>query len=365
MVARRNCRYWGIAVLIWTGCQGQPPAPAKPPSLPAAESGTSVALRVLVVNDVPLAEAIGRLRGEWREVSGGELTAASKPWSEVIAAHPLDADLIIFPTRYMGELCTRGWLRPVRKSVLEDESLEFADFFPLVRRQLITWGGAVMALPLCIDLPGVDPTRSSVNYLNFLERAAPHIASRDRVGALFDPDTMKPRITEPAFVEAMKDFEERPSDGRIFDRVPLLGVGDRLAAVTTSTKNAASAFQLLSWLAGADVSSQLAPTSSGMPVRRSLLSSSKWYRIKLDAREQGELGDALEGELFLMIPRIPGADEYLAALDEAVHATGRAETTKAAERLQQAAEKWEKITDAHGRKAQREACLKDLGIGEP
>jgi hypothetical protein len=349
------------ALLILAGCPDKAPTPSPAPK---AELSTSVALRVLVVNDAALAEAIERLRGEWREQSGGELSATAKPWNEVATAETIDADVIIFPTRYMGELCVRGWLRPVRKSVLEDKTLDMADIFPLIRQRLVTWGGQTMALPLGIDLPGVNPMKSALNHVNFLVRVAPNVVSPERTSPLFDPETMKPRITEAVFVAALKDFDKRPTDGRVFDRVPLLGVGDSLAAVTTSTKNAASAFKLLSWLAGADVSSQLAPTSSEMAVRRSLLSSPKWYRIKFDAREQGELGQALEGELFLMIPRIPGADEYLAALDEAVHSASPVETTTGAERLQRVAEKWEKITDAHGREAQRQAYLKHLGISE-
>src|SRR5688500_6989207 len=35
----------------------------------------------------------------------------------------------------------------------------------------------------------------------FLE-AAPKAVSNDRIGALFDPETMKPRITHPPFVDA-------------------------------------------------------------------------------------------------------------------------------------------------------------------
>ena len=44
----------------------------------AATPRASVALRVLVVNEPGVAEAINRLRGEWAERSGGELSATSE-----------------------------------------------------------------------------------------------------------------------------------------------------------------------------------------------------------------------------------------------------------------------------------------------
>src|SRR5689334_11026295 len=114
LLLRRICvRCWcSVALLTLASCQSEAPAPSKKLAA-AAEPGTSVALRVLVVNDQGLAEAIGRLRGEWHEVSGGELTAAAQAWSQIAGAEKLDADVIVFPTRYMGELCVRGWLRPV------------------------------------------------------------------------------------------------------------------------------------------------------------------------------------------------------------------------------------------------------------
>ena len=74
---------------------------------------------------------------------------------------------------------------------------------------------------------------------------------------------------------------------------------------------------------------------------------------------------ALSGEQCLLVPRIPGVDEYLAALDEAVEDAVRRQSVAAATRCKQAAEQWEQITDAHGRDAQRQAYLKHLGISEP
>jgi hypothetical protein len=65
-----------------------------------------------------------------------------------------------------------------------------------------------------------------------------------------------------------------------------------------------------------------------------------------------------------MIPRIPGIDEYLATLTDAAK-SAVLDHVPPQEALNQAAERWEVITDAHGRQSQRRAYLKHLGIEEP
>jgi hypothetical protein len=362
-------KYAGVwmfaAALLFSSCQSNPPVPVTAPS---AQSPTSVALRVLVVNDPALAEAIGRLRGEWQEVSSSELTAVAKPWNEILAADALDADVIVFPTRYMGELCPRGWLRPVRKSVLEDKSLDFDDFFPLVRRQLIVWGDETMALPLGIDFPSLTINWEPVGSTAYLVAVAPKIVIPTRTGDLFDPETMKPRIDDPALAALLQRDLESPAESHAVGRVPVLGFGDRMASVTTASRNAASAFKFLAWLASADVSTQLVRAGSGaQPVRKSLAASAAWYGPGITEGERSAAGKnllaALEGNDALIVPRIPGIDQYMDALHEAVNhvAVDKANPEDA---LKEAAAKWEQITDAHGRDAQRRAYLKHLGISE-
>ncbi len=359
------------AALTLAGCprQGPPPAPLT--------SRASVALRVLVVNEPGVVEAIKRLHGEWAERSGGELTAVAAEWKKVAAEKSLDADVVIFPSRYLGDLCIRGWLRPMRSNVLESKAFDDADVFPLVRRMLVRWGKQVMALPLSVDatLPGITFGKSISAHpaIEFLATAAPTVISNERDGVLFDPPTMKPRIEDPAFVAALQYWSAsklktiaRKTEAAA--TIPVFGFDDRLIAVTTATRNAASAFQLVEWLASAEISAQLAHDGSpSMPVRQSSASSSAWYGAALSAEERTKvakaLTSALSGDKFLMIPRIPGVDEYVAALDDAVKAAALGKVAPQAA-LQQAAERWEQITDAHGRETQRDAYLKHLQITE-
>jgi hypothetical protein len=357
---------WIWAVLVVAGC----PRTASPPT-PTVTPRASVALRVLVVNEPGVAEAINRLRGEWAERSGGELAATSKTWKEVAEAKTLDADAIIFPSRYLGELCVRGWLRPVRSGVLESDEFNAADVFPLIRHQLIKWGGEVTALPLAIDL--VLPGKQFVDHpaLAMLAEAAPNAFSNEREGVLFDPQTLKPRITDTAFVEALQRISDaqrkKLTVGTDFARyVPVFGFDDRLVSVTSTSRNGASAFTLIAWLSSAEISTQLEQAGRRlMAARKSLVSSPAWYDPSLNADERSRFGkvleDALNQDKCLVIPRIPSVDEYLSALDDALTAAATENISPQAA-LEKAAKRWEQITDAHGRENQRQAYLKHLGI---
>jgi len=345
-----------LSLLLVPGC-------VERPSSPPTASRASVTLRVLVVNEPALAEAINRLRGEWAERSGGELIAQATTWKERAKKKQIDADLIVFPSRYLGELCVCDQLRPVRSGVLEDDDFNSADLFPLVRNELMKWGGQTMALPLGIDPTAIDPPASPPQATSLLTAAAPRAISNERLGVLFDTETMKPRITEPPFVDALTRGLVPLSAV-----IPVLGNNDRLIAVTASSHNAASAFKLLQWLAQADTSSQLARVGRGLlPPRRSLISSADWYDVSLSANDRSARGTALDaalsGQQCLLIPRIPGIDDYLAALEDAVKAAV-VDKTSPATTLQTAADRWEKITDSHGRDAQRRAYLKHLGISD-
>lgn len=332
---------------------------------------------MLVVNEPELVEALNRLRGEWAERSGGELKATGTTWKKLSAAKEIDADLVLFPSRYLGEFCVRDWLRPVRASVLESEALNAVDFFPLVRNELIRWGGNVMALPLGIDPSAGDAPVKPPSAMSLLAIATPGAITNERLGILFDAETMKPRIADSVFVESLFLLDRFPFDQKSERRkpaltdppgVPVLGYNDRLIGVTAASRNAASAFKLLEWLASGEVSSQLARNAPGqLPVRRSLASAAAWHDPALSANDRTERGKilsaAMSNEKSLLIPRIPGIDEYLGVLEEAVKSTTDKKAPPAAA-LAEAAAEWEKITEAHGRDAQRDAYQKHLGISD-
>jgi ABC-type glycerol-3-phosphate transport system substrate-binding protein len=261
----------------------------------------------------------------------------------------------------------------MRSSVLEGDAFDGKDVYPIVRRELMRWGGEVMALPLGIELAVPEMQIKSHPGLNFLAIAALNAVSNGREGVLFDPQTMKPRITDAVFVNALQQLAKadpagKPSESRDVHIVPVLGFADRLMAVTSSSRNGASAFKLAAWLASPETSTQLASAGERMlPVRRSLAAVAAWHDPAQSAGERTEtaktLEAALNAERCLLVPRIPGVDEYMAALDEAAR-TPAADKVTAEAVLQKVAERWEQITNAHGREAQRRAYLKHLQISE-
>jgi hypothetical protein len=366
---------WLAVVLLvsLSGCPRGKQAESEGIKKDAAAPRASVALRVLVVNEPGVAEAINRLRGEWAERSGGELSATSSDWKDVAGAKSLEADVVIFPSRYLGEMCTRGWLQPMRSSVLEGDEFDAKDVFPIVRRELMRWGGEVMALPLGVELAVPGNQNNAHPGLSFLAVAAPGAVTDGREGVLFDPQTMKPRITDAVFVEALQRLAKaepgkKPEGRDDAPAVPVFGFADRLMGVTTSSRNGASAFKLAAWLASAEVSTQLASGGERMlPVRRSLAAPTSSRDSAQSSDEGAESAKnrktSLNSDRCLLVPRIPGVDEYMAALDEAAK-TPPADKAAAEAALQKVAARWEQITNAHGRESQRRAYLKHLQISE-
>jgi hypothetical protein len=393
-------------------------------------------LKVLVVNDAELAEAINRLSGEWGERSGGTLAAESRPRAEVMGADTFAADIVIFPARYLGELSERNLLRPMRASVLGSERYDADDVLPLARQKLGSYGGQTMGLPLGVELPlaryplknmeaavvlpetwqalreygwelRIWPPRDQVENWPatvLLARAVPYASHQQQESVLFDPLTMKARIAEPPFVRALDEWRgqltpnreesgdepgeqfgwaELPGASQVFNRssgewdpvaggvkrVPLLA-GGVLLAVTKSSRNAATAFDLAGWLSSAEIGRQLGPVGQGMlPVRRSVLAASgEWVGSPAGRGESSQLAGVIKTALSrddaLVIPPIPGVDAYLSALAEEVDKALRSEATSS-DALAAAADKWEAITDRLGRDRQRQAYLAVLGIREP
>jgi hypothetical protein len=407
------------ATLLLTGCERNETV-----STPPATQRASVALKVLVVNDAKLAEAINRLRGEWAERSGGTLAAEARPWADVAKTEHIDADLILFPAQYLGELMGKKSLRPMRGGVLKASIYNASDVLPLARDKLGVYGGTPIAMPLSVVLPMVAvsrdsqeaerivatwPARESVEHWAakmLLARAAAYAAHPRQEAVLFDPQTMAARIAEPPFVRALEEWQkeerERNSAGKdavntsnkpaawaelsgsklVFNRstsawetleggerkVPFLAGGE-LLAVTATTRNAASAFDLAAWLASADVARQLGPIGNGaLPVRASLLNTSaRWVDAPEGLSDSSDIArivrQALTREEALITPRIPGADEYLAVLSAAVD-KALADQASAADALGDVARQWDEITERHGRDVQRRAYLKDLNVEE-
>ena len=424
----------------------------------------SVTLRISVVNGLELGRAVDLLRGEWKENSGSSYVVKDVALASLSENEQPQADLIVFSVNELGSFCNRGWLQPVRKSVLASDIYDAQDVFPIIRNQVIRYGGQVMALPVAIQSPLIcyrkDLLQSVPRTWSEFVRTAATLAPRDlsvgepvvswgaclllarvapltthpsQEARLFDLETMKPRLTEPPFVRALEmvrdamaanadsptgaiqsvltgqagmaiglpqtvrkgeekvvpgvgvsqvGWAEMPGSQEVYSptmaqwetvvgdvrRVPLV-TGGFVAGVTTTSRNAAGAFRLLAWLASPAIGTQLAATVDGMlPVRR-LPSSLDRGSLKVPAgrRASAEMWAAARGALSppegLLLPRIPGNEAYLEALQRAVEdVVGQGKTPQQA--LARATKSWETITDHYGRDAQRRSYLRHLNLGE-
>ena len=214
------------------GCQEAPP---KRPAVAPRQAASK--LSILVVDDSPLAAGIKLLRGEWTERSGGQLEIEEGTIQQLLDAKELSADLIIYPSRFVGTLVDRNWLRPVRKSVLQSEDVAIDDMFSLIRNATLPYGEQVYGLtlgepPLMLALEGnhthgekfawdliSNPEKSGNTQLEFpyavalLARGVAYAQQHSGESAWFDPATMQPRIAQPPYVKALQEMigSEGPS----------------------------------------------------------------------------------------------------------------------------------------------------------
>ncbi len=224
----------GIAFLLvglftpMLGCGGPPPQSAAP-----TQKLTASKLTALVVDDPGIAAGLKLLRGEWLERSDGELVIEECTTEQLLAAEELTADLVIYPSRYIGTLVDREWVRTVRRSVLESDDVALKDMFPLIRDQVLRYDNQVYALtlgepPLMLRMgsDAADDTKlswsevpnpkladnSQLQYplaIAFLARSVAYSQGRSGMIKCFDVDSMEPRLAAPPFVKALSDMIAR------------------------------------------------------------------------------------------------------------------------------------------------------------
>jgi multiple sugar transport system substrate-binding protein len=161
-----------------------------------------------------------------------------------------------------------------------------------------------------------------------------------------------------------KTWETRAEDEN--PRVPFLGVAGRVGLVLKQSTQQEAALELLLWLSGEQNSPQISPSSSATTLfRRSHLKQPlPWVEKAVPpaaAAKYAELtANTLHGEQWLAF-NLPGREEYLAALDEAVQSAVRGDASPA-DALKKAEKTWREITEKRGVDSQRSAYLHSLGL---
>ncbi len=415
-----------LICVISGGCRGA--AEPQAPEAIVAKPRAAVRLTVLVVNDAELAQGIRLLAGEWSERSGGTLGVVEITLDELLAAQELAADVVIYPSRYLGTLVMRNWLRPVRESVLNDPALAWGDFLTMVRDQAVRYGGEVFALslgemPLVMAWQGVVPKKLPETWeqlgtravraeksleqpfpltCEFLSRTLAATPPADRATLFFNAQTMNAELLQPQMVHALETMAATASEADFSAAVvlprtaistqlsPLLsadqvynasldqweartkslqpvicGFGGRLVSVTTESRNAASGFKLLPWLVSGSTGAQLSQRST----------ATLWQRASQVSQGARWFASAADDNcVSWLTAAMSRGNAYLLPripgidqyLAELETALGKALSGKQTptEALAGAAERWNEITEKLGRDGQRTAFNRHLGLTE-
>lgn len=150
-------------------------------------------------------------------------------------------------------------------------------------------------------------------------------------------------------------------------RVPLLGISGRLGSITTSARHTRAAADTLLWLVSKEKGPLISTQSTACTLYRSsqVPSAHSWVAPEYGSDFASEYGRALQRSngrpLSLQSPRLPGREDYLATLDEAVHSVISGRKTPR-ESLTDAAGRWRDITQKLGEESQHQAYAHSLGL---
>lgn len=220
----------------------------------------SVDLTVIVVDDPAISEAI---RQRW-ELEGDEDSTLTV--TDVVSGEFFDdesswtGDVLIYPSRDMGELTSRGWIEPILNKDLDSENLSWKSVFSLLRLRECNWGSQAYGLTFGSPVPvlfyrhdlfaaaELEPPRTWEEYAALVEhfrarpesipeptngswnatieplngpnaahmlmaRAAGYASHRGTLSVLFDTRTMQPRIDGEPFQRAALELRDATTPG--------------------------------------------------------------------------------------------------------------------------------------------------------
>ncbi len=491
-VRRRGRNAWCLRVLVPAVClavafaSGCGDRAATAPET-AARPLEGVQLKLAVVDDAGLVEAINALRGEWTAQSGAELSVEPFARDALAGAERLAADALIAPSAELGPLAERGLIVPLpqQTSFRRDKVAGWGDLFDLLRTNEVVWGDKVCAVPFgspvfvvycrkdLLDRLGLSPPKDWREFdraaaalgglaetsdsqsqnaewsgavlplapgwagLTLIARAAPAAKGRSNYSSLFDVNTFEPLIAGPPFVEALeemavavkknpkpslaadphaarrafwqgrcgmaitwpsraggRDLPQQTTEGfvativplpgsrRVYEtsrrrwldrepgesgRVPLLSIAGRVGMVSASSSQGEAALQLLLWLADEQHSAAVGAASRAttLPRRSQIENIAAWVEPPLSEKTAKEyakdLAATFESSDCLSALPIPGRDEYLSALDDAVRSAVSGDQP-AIEALIAAAGRWREISERLGVERQKTALRRSLGL---
>ncbi|MBI82056.1 MAG: hypothetical protein CMJ81_02570 [Planctomycetaceae bacterium] len=245
--------WWLVACTVCVGCQ--PASPTSTVEIPVRSNTPPVALRLLVVDDPPLAATI---ESEYnaRAIGGVNVgqTSSAKLLARLRKNKSCDADAIIYPAWLLGELVEKDVIVALPDHVLEDPQINLPDWFSVLRLRGTTWGSRTYALSFgspslvlfyrkdILEQAGLEPPRTWDEYQSLIEqlrtaahdnpagvadsqwvasaeplgpgwacqvlmaRAAPMAKHPNNYSTFFHYKTMEPLINSEPFVLALKQL---------------------------------------------------------------------------------------------------------------------------------------------------------------
>jgi multiple sugar transport system substrate-binding protein len=186
--------WWLVLCTAWVGCQ--PAAPTSTVELPV-RTNTPVALRLLVVDDPPLAATI---ESEYNARADGGVNVSQAASAELLTRlrenNSCDADAVVYPAWLLGELVERNLIVPLPEDVLESPQIDLSDWFSVLRLRGNTWGARTYALSFgspslvlfyrkdILEQSGLEPPRTWDEYQSLIEQL--RTAAHDRPAGAAD-----------------------------------------------------------------------------------------------------------------------------------------------------------------------------------
>ena len=244
-----------FALLLQAGCDNAPQdlSEHNGTGIPLGDPAVSQ-LKIMVLDDPDLVEALNRWQFEWKTLSGGSYTVTSV--QDALPAHwSHGQDIVIYPSMLLGDLVAEKSILPIRTRLLEQEEYNFDDVFPLLRDQVVRWekktyalslGSPVFTLVYRADIlesqgkqvprtweayeelveyfseeenwgdalppdgaawqPAVEPLAEDWAGHMLLARAAGYARHRNQISTLFDRETMQPLINTPPYLRALREL---------------------------------------------------------------------------------------------------------------------------------------------------------------
>jgi ABC-type glycerol-3-phosphate transport system substrate-binding protein len=130
--------------MVTLGCRPKANVPA---TSTTADTTSTQPLRLLVIDDEPMARAIER---QWTAHGEKPLQVRQISQDEFVKQQQkrLAADVVIYPSSLIGELASRDWLQPLAEQHASNTEFQWRDVWELPRLQEVKWGATTLAVPL-------------------------------------------------------------------------------------------------------------------------------------------------------------------------------------------------------------------------